>query len=392
MTRVLHVTDCYLPRPGGIEVHVSDLASRQRAAGLDARIITVTPAAGDPEHDEAVVRAGRPPGRPAGTISVLAASAELRDLLDAWDPDVVHVHISVFSPFSTLAARHASSRGFPTLVTVHSMWSRLGPLPGVARTLLRLRRWPLTWTAVSDAAAEPLRQMLGPDIQVTVLPNAVEPTHWCPAAPSSETDGQPPTLLSVMRFTRTKRALPLARMLLHTRRIVPVSTAFRAVVVGDGPEHGDFARFVRRQRMDAWVELPGRVDRADVRGHLAHAAAFVAPAWMESFGIAALEARAAGVPVIASGRSGVGEFIRHGREGLLAADDQQMANAMARMVTDTALRTAIAEHNRTHAIDHTWEAALALTSEMYAQARVRSPARGTRTRAASPAPRLGVSG
>jgi len=352
--RVLHVTDCYLPRPGGIEVHVSDLAARQRATGIDARVITTTPA--DPEV-------------PDPDWVVRTTDRGLDALLREWSPDVVHVHVSIVSPFASRAARRCSSRGIPTLLTVHSMWSGLGPLPALAQGVLQLRRWPVAWSAVSTVAAQPLREMLGPDVEVAVLPNAVDPDRWRPAGPVGD-PGDPATLLSVMRFTRTKRALPLARMLVRLRDAVPDEVPLRAVVVGDGPQHDAFTRYLRRHGATDWVDLPGRLDRSEIRQHLERASFFVAPAELESFGIAALEARAVGLPVVASSRAGVGEFVAHGREGLLAADDDTMVAAMVRMVTDPALRASITAHNRETPIEHDWATACDRTDRLYRRAAV----------------------
>jgi glycosyltransferase involved in cell wall biosynthesis len=214
--------------------------------------------------------------------------------------------------------------------------------------------------------------MLGPGIDVAVLPNAVDPVVWQPApyAPAPTGEGAGLTLLSVMRFTRTKRALPLARMLMRLRAEVADDVVFRAVVVGDGPQLAAFERFVRRNGMSGWVDLPGRLDRDGVRDQLLGADCFVAPAELESFGIAALEARALGLPVVGSARSGVGEFIRHGREGLLAADDRDLVAALARILTDTALREAIRSHNRDTPIAHDWSAALRRTEALYGRAEV----------------------
>nr|WP_232523198.1 glycosyltransferase family 4 protein [Nocardioides sp. MAH-18] len=369
LMRVLHVTDCYRPRVGGIEIHVGDLVAQQRASGVDARVITLTPSGGSPDPSW-VYRAGRRSGRPPSSPSrsPLAADAELRRLLEWWQPEQVHVHVSVFSPFGTLAARSATGVGLPTLLTVHSMWNGLGPLPAAAQVILQLRRWPLQWSAVSDAAARPLRKMLGPDVEVAVLPNAVDPALWQPSERDLPgTDVNVPTLVSVMRFTRTKRAVPLARMLLALRGSVPAGDAFRAVVIGDGPQREAFARFVGHHRMDDWVDLPGRLDRSVVREHLERSDCFVAPGELESFGLAALEARAVGLPVVASERSGVSEFIGHGREGLLARDDRAMVAALGRMVTDRPLREAIRAHNRQTPISHDWPTALRRTQMLYSR-------------------------
>lgn len=385
MMRVLHVTDCYVPRLGGVEVHVSNLVAHQRAEGIDAHVVTLTgasPAVSDPPW---VVRVGRKPGRPAAdpSRSVLSADTDLRGVLTSWAPHVVHVHVSVLSPFATLAARRASASGLPTLVTVHSMWSGLGPLPRIAQMLLQLRRWPVQWSAVSDAAAQPLREMLGPEFDVPVLPNAVDPASWRPPSDGEAMSrpwvrGPAPILVSVMRFTRTKRALPLARMLLRVRHELPDQADLRAVVIGDGPQLPAFQRFVTRNGMSNWVDLPGRLDHAAVHHQLVRADAFVAPAKLEAFGIAALEARAAGLPVVASAQSGIREFVRDGREGLLAVDDHAMVRAIARMVTDSTFREAIRAHNLRTPVTHDWPAASARTWALYAEAGRRAEvARGT---------------
>lgn len=348
--RIVHVSDCYWPRLGGIELHLRDLVAHQRAAGDDARVVTTTPAgdlANDLADDPWVHRVG--------------AIAALGRVLDELAPDVVHVHVSILSPFATVAARRAASRGVPTLVTVHSMWSRLGPLPAAATTLLRLRTWPIAWSAVSTAAAAPLRTMLGPGIPVQVLPNAIDADLWR----SGSVTHSPATVVSVMRLTRTKRALPLARILLDVRRRLPADLPLRAVVVGDGPQRAALERFVRRHAMTEWVELPGRLDRDQIRDQLARSAVYLAPAELESFGIAALEARTAGLPVVASAHSGVAEFVTHLREGLLGETDAALAAHVTRLLTDDALRASIALHNATVQPRHDWDEALRRSADLY---------------------------
>ena len=65
---------------------------------------------------------------------------------------------------------------------------------------------------------------------------------------------------------------------------------------------------------------------------------FVAPAFLESFGIAALEARCAGLPVLAMRGTGITEFVADRREGLLADGDAGMTKALVEIATNTELR------------------------------------------------------
>jgi glycosyltransferase involved in cell wall biosynthesis len=177
-----------------------------------------------------------------------------------------------------------------------------------------------------------------------------------------------PAIISVMRMTRTKRTLPLARILRDVRRRVPADQPLRAVVIGDGPQRPALERYLRRHRMADWVELPGRLDRDDIRCALARSTVYLAPAELESFGIAALEARAVGLPVVASSRSGVGEFVRHGTNGLLGPTDSALAAHVTRLVTDDALRSMITRHNVSVPPRHDWTAACHDTDALYLRA------------------------
>ncbi|HEV7657870.1 MAG TPA: glycosyltransferase [Mycobacteriales bacterium] len=66
---------------------------------------------------------------------------------------------------------------------------------------------------------------------------------------------------------------------------------------------------------------------------------FVAPAVLESFGIAALEARCAGLPVLARTAGGIGEFGGHDRHGLLAGSDSELVRDLVRLAADSAERS-----------------------------------------------------
>ena len=128
------------------------------------------------------------------------------------------------------------------------------------------------------------------------------------------------------------------------------------------------AAYLRRHAMTDRVNLLGRLDRLDVRGVLGASHVFLAPADLESFGIAALEARCVGLPVVAKANSGVSEFIRHEREGLLCGSDEDMADAVVRLVRDRELRLRIAAHNRTADSPVGWETLLQKTEAAYASA------------------------
>ena len=95
----------------------------------------------------------------------------------------------------------------------------------------------------------------------------------------------------------------------------------------------------------------------------------MAPARLESFGIAALEARTAGLPVIASAGAGIREFVATEREGLLTDTDADMVAALVRLAGDPELRASIAAHNRAVAPDMSWPHVVARCERAYGRAR-----------------------
>jgi glycosyltransferase involved in cell wall biosynthesis len=130
-----------------------------------------------------------------------------------------------------------------------------------------------------------------------------------------------------------------------------------------------------RDRHDlGWVELPGRLGAAALRDLYARADVYAAPAVLEAFGIATLEARTAGLPVVARAGTGVEEFVTDSREGLLAASDHEFAAALRRLVTDPGLRARIAAHNRNVPPAVGWDEVVARSVAAYERAGLLVPA------------------
>ncbi|MGW5266017.1 glycosyltransferase family 4 protein [Microbispora sp. NPDC004025] len=356
--RILHVSDCYLPRLGGIEVQVADLVRAQREAGHTVEVVTATPGERLPGVHRVV--ANLPfdlPVHPRGT-------AHLLRLMTSGRFDVVHVHTGAVSPFAWMGVRAAVRAGLPVVATVHSMWDPV--TRGVYRALqaaFEWRRWGLVLTAVSEAAARPIRAVAGPRVPVQVVSNGLDVASWRPEPGAVRDAHDEPAkktvhVVAVGRLAPRKQPLRLLKLLETARDRVPGNVAMRATIVGDGPARGRMERYLRAHRM-GWVSLPGRYSREQIKDLLAEADVFVAPAPRESFGLAALEARAAGVPVVARAQSGVADFVRPGKEGLLGRTFDDLVASVVRLARDSGLRQSIAEHNReTEPVRCSWPAVL----------------------------------
>lgn len=137
---------------------------------------------------------------------------------------------------------------------------------------------------------------------------------------------------------------------------------------GPGPR---LESFLGRTGMDASVQLPGAVSRPAVAASLAGADLYVAPARLESFGIAALEARCAGLRVLAMAGAGMEEFVTDGKEGWLVDCDDRMEDKIVELAADREQLLAAARHNRTCPPGISWSSVLRTCGQLYAEAGVR---------------------
>jgi len=360
--RILHVTDYYRPRVGGIEMFVEELAERQSAAGDEVTVLSPTPG---------------PPGRaPGSTVEVIRTPAPSpwplpvlpgRDLLRLSSYGVVHALCSVVSPYSTRVALAAVGAGVPVIATVHSMWTGREGWVRIVGAITGWDRWPVQWTAVSEAAAAGMQATLGTHIPVHVVPNAVE-ISWWREHPKASPLTRPFTVVTVMRLAGRKRPMPLLEILARMRRAVPDDVPLRAIVVGEGPLEHKMRHHIAAVDADDWVEMAGGLSRDAIREIYRHADAYVAPSHQESFGLAALEARAAGLPVVAMRSGGVGEFVREGVEGFICHDDDEMTAALVRLATDPAMSQRMAAHNLAHPPVLDWSVPLAGFAAAYDRA------------------------
>ncbi|WP_348640103.1 glycosyltransferase family 4 protein [Rhizobium sp. FKY42] len=134
---------------------------------------------------------------------------------------------------------------------------------------------------------------------------------------------------------------------------------WRLSIIGDGPARaeveGCFSNFSSSR-----ISFLGQLQPQQIADHLSRAGIYVWPGHGEAYGLAYLEAQAAGVPVIAEETAGVPEVVSHGETGLLtkSSDPEDYANAIRLLVRDDELRSRLAEKARQRAESiHSLEAA-----------------------------------
>jgi len=188
--------------------------------------------------------------------------------------------------------------------------------------------------------------------RVVTVPEGIDLTAWRDVAHAR--DGGPPTILSVARQYPRKNTKTLLAALPLVRRRVPGA---RLRVVGGGPELPALQRQAAELRLDGAVTFLGPVARdADVRREYAHADVFCLPSLQEGFGIAFLEAMAAGLPVVAGSAGAVPEVVPDGTAGLLVdpTDPAALAEALVNLLDDRAVARRMGETGAAHVEGYDW--------------------------------------
>jgi N-acetyl-alpha-D-glucosaminyl L-malate synthase BshA len=237
--------------------------------------------------------------------------------------DLLHAHYAIPHAISAYLARQVLGAGAPAIVT--TLHGTDITLVGNDPSFLPLTRFSIL---ESDAVTAPSAWLAGAthrlldipsDLAIDVIPNFVDTARFAPAV-ERESDGatrapdRPAVLVHVSNFRALKRVDDVFAIFVEARRRMP-GAPLSLWLVGDGPERERIRMGVRDQGLGAHVQFLG--ERIDLPTVLREADLFLLPSESESFGLAALEAMACGVPVVASDVGGIPEVVIDGETGLL---------------------------------------------------------------------------
>lgn len=283
----------------------------------------------------------------------LALATKMATVARAEKLDLFHVHYAIPHSISGILARESikDKRYVPVITTLHGTDITL---VGADRSYLPITRYALQQsdgvTAVSKFLKKATIETFDFD-DVEVIPNFICPSHYkkqhdlplrSELAPNGEL-----LLVHVSNFRSVKRPVDCVQILDNVR---PQFPGVRLVMVGDGPERAA----VRHQ-----AEVSGVADdvvfvgkKENISDYLGVSDIFLLPSELESFGLAALEAHACELPVIATRIGGIPEVVNEGESGFLSevGDVGKMSADTLKLLKDDDLRTAMGTRGRELAV------------------------------------------
>jgi N-acetyl-alpha-D-glucosaminyl L-malate synthase BshA len=268
--------------------------------------------------------------------------------------EIVHAHYAIPHATAALLSKQvlqASGRAAPPRVvtTLHGTDITLvGSDPSYSEIVAFSIEQSDGVTTVSESLRESTRRELCVQRPIEVIPNLLDCDVYRrrPIEALRQRFADPDTSLvvHVSNFRPVKRIDAVMEVFARISRQVPA----RLLLVGDGPEVGTAYRLGRELQIAHHVEILGAQE--DVIPLLSASDVFLLPSQQESFGLAALEAMACDVPVVASRVGGLPEVIEHGVTGFLhdPADLDGMAESALSVLRDPELRQRIAAAARRH--------------------------------------------
>ncbi|HTD62307.1 MAG TPA: N-acetyl-alpha-D-glucosaminyl L-malate synthase BshA [Gemmatimonadaceae bacterium] len=280
---------------------------------------------------------------------VLSLANKIVQVARAERLDIIHAHYAIPHATAAYLARQilASSplHRVPTKVitTLHGTdITLLGSDPSYSETVAFCIQQSDGVTAVSESLKADTRRELGVDCEIRVIPNFLDcSVHRRIDVPDLRSrfarDGQK-VVIHVSNFRPVKRVVEVVEVFARIRREV----CARLLMVGDGPDMGEAVQRARTLGVADDVLFLGEQDQ--VFPLLSISDLFLLPSAQESFGLAALEAMACEVPVIASRVGGLPEVIAHDENGFLHAPDDLdgMARSGVMLLTDERLHRRVA--------------------------------------------------
>ncbi len=351
-------------------IHTQRWANGLARLGLDIHLVSQQPLQG--ELDSKVQLHIYPN---LGVFGYFSMASSVRKLIGQINPDIVNAHYASaygttahlvnFRPW-LLSVWGSDVYDFPYKSSIHrwGLVSNLKAADAVAST--------------SHCMAAQTRRLVPQLGDVAITPFGVDCDRFSPV----------PSQLSLMNTQEPNRPIVIGtvKTLAHKYGIDVLIKAFalsrrtlaetdadlaqrlRLRIVGGGPDEATLKDLAQQQQISDAVVFVGNVSHTQVSDELRLLDIFVALSREESFGVAAIEAGAIGLPVVVSDVGGLSEVVLQEQTGLVVPKDDPnaAADALVKLILSPALRDQLGRAGRAHVVgNYSWEASLHIMLGVY---------------------------
>jgi len=267
----------------------------------------------------------------------LTLAAKMADVACQYELEILHVHYAIPHATSAFLAKQLITCKIPKIIT--TLHGTDITLVGSDPSFFDITRFSINAsdgiTAVSAYLANETKQIFNPDKEIRVIHNFVDSGRFHPNATgccqrkefASENEF---IIAHISNFRPVKRTIDVIDIFDRISQKLPA----RLLMMGEGPETILARRQVSKKGLNDKVTFMGNQNR--VEAVLPWMDLFLLPSEEESFGLAALEALACGVPVVGTKDTGLVEVVEHGVNGFLfpIGDTASMAKASIKLLSD----------------------------------------------------------
>jgi N-acetyl-alpha-D-glucosaminyl L-malate synthase BshA len=285
----------------------------------------------------------------------LALASKMVEVIQYEDLDLLHVHYAIPHASSAYLAKQIvkGKRDIKICTTLHGTDITL---VGLEPSFLHLVKFSIEEsdgvTAVSRFLKEKTLTNYDINKDIEVIPNFVDTELFKPnkdvcfrehIAPNNEK-----ILVHTSNFRVVKRVADVIKIFEQVVKEIPA----KLLLVGDGPDRSECERLCRELNIYEHVKFLGKQD--GLVEILNAADLFLIPSQSESFGLAALEAMACGLPVISSSVGGLPELVRHNECGFIAeiGDVDRMAKYALDLLTNDKKYELFSQNARNRAVNN----------------------------------------
>jgi len=261
-----------------------------------------------------------------GKLSYISSVSALKKILRRYKPDILHAH-------------YASSYGFiGALANFHpyyvSVWGRdIYQFPRQGKVNRAIVNYTLKKADVICSTSHVMGKEtnLYTDKPIYITPFGVDLTKFKPLAEQKTAEG-----FTIGTVKALSDKYGIADLIKAFAKIHPTYPNFQLLIVGDGPQRAEYEALVKTLGLDGVTTFTGRVPNNEVPNYINQMNLFAVPSTedSESFGVAAVESMACGVPVVVSNVGGLPEVVLEGKTGYVVEKENpdQLADAFLKLI------------------------------------------------------------